>query len=208
MKKFFLIILALAAATPLKAQTAGTVPAGFGDRLKALSGKIESIESDFTLTRTASFLAEPTVSAGRFYYLRGSGISLEFSEPEGDVITLGEQKFRIVSGGKENVTPVGSNPMLRQLQRMLTACMTGDIAMLEAGSKVTWSEQGESYTVIMEPVDKRAKKYVSRITLVFDRADMSLINLGMTESSGDSSEYRFFNKKFNTEVEASHFDIR
>jgi len=39
----------------------------------------------------------------------------------------------------------------------------------------------------------------------FDKKDMSLNLLRMEEESGDYTEYKFYNKQFNTEIESTLF---
>jgi outer membrane lipoprotein-sorting protein len=182
--------------------------AGFAERLKTVSAATRTIECDFTLTRTMSFAAADVVSDGRFYYLREAGISLDFTKPAGDRITMGRERFRIVSAGKTSVVRLDSNPMLRQLQRMLTACMTGDVAMLGQGSKMTFEDGGANFVVTLTPSGGRAKSMLRLITLTFEKQNMSLTTLRMEEASGDVSQYRFFNKKFNGEIDPARFEVR
>jgi outer membrane lipoprotein-sorting protein len=182
--------------------------ADFAEKLKTMSATVETIECDFTLTRTMSFMASDVVSEGRFYYLREAGISLDFTRPAGDQITMGQERFRIVSAGKTSVVRLDSNPMLKQLQRMLTACMTGDVEMLREGSELAFGDEGTSFVVTITPTDRRAKNMVKLITLTFEKQNMSLITLRMEEASGDVSQYGFFNKKFNVEMDPSRFEVR
>lgn len=195
-------------ATHVSAQQTQQTEAGFTENLKRLSAATETIECDFTLTRTMSFMASDVVSRGRFHYLRNVGISLDFTEPAGDEITMGRDKFRITSDGKTSVVKLDSNPMLGQLKRMLTACMTGDVATLKEGSALVFSEEGGNYIVELIPDNRRAKNMVRLITLTFEKANMSLTTLRMEEASGDVSEYKFFDKKFNEGVDAARFEIR
>lgn len=181
---------------------------GFEARLAEVSAATETIECDFTLTKTMAFMASDVVSQGRFYYLRSVGISLDFSEPAGDRITMGRDKFRITSAGRTNVVSVTSNPMLRQLQRMLTACMTGDVAMLREGSRMSWTEEDDYYVVTLTPDNRRARNMVKQIVLTFEKENMSLEKLRMEEASGDVSEYGFYNKTFNGGTDPARFDIR
>jgi outer membrane lipoprotein-sorting protein len=180
----------------------------FGERLRTVSAATRTIECDFTVTQTMSFLASDVVSAGRFFYLRDGGISLEFTDPAGDVITMGRDRFRIVSGGRASVVKVGSNPMLGRLQRMLTACMTGDVALLREGSRVEFTDRGTDFVVEITPDERRARDVMRAITLTFEKQNMSLTTLKMEGASGDVSEYRFFNKKFNAEIDTARFEIR
>ncbi len=191
----------------LTATIAQAQEADFAEKLKTISAATQTIECDFTLTKTMSFMASDVVSEGRFYYMRSVGISLDFTKPSGDQITMGGDKFRIISSGKKAIVKMDSNPMLGQLKRMLTACMTGDIEMLKEGSVVSFADAGEEYVVTLKPNNRRAKKMMKLITLTFEKEYMSLTTLRMEEASGDVSLYRFFDKKFNENIDPAHFDI-
>lgn len=180
----------------------------FAQRLKAASTATRTIECDFTLIRTMSVMAGDVVSRGHFYYMRGSGIALLFSQPAGDEITLGRERFRIVSAGKKTVVKIDSNPMLRQLQTMLTACMTGNVELLGRGAQLDVKSSAGNYVVRVTPADRRARNMMKLITLTFDGTDMSLQTLRMEEPSGDVSQYSFFDKKFNGAVSAARFDVK
>ncbi len=201
-KAIYLTLCACLTVAALRAQEGG-----FAERLKTTSAATQTIECDFTLTRTMGFMDSDVVSVGRFHYLRGAGISLDFTEPAGDRITMGRKRFRIVSAGKTSVVKVDSNPMLRQLQRMLTACMTGDVNMLGEGSELAYADEGGNYIVTITPSGRRARNMVKLITLTFEKENMSLVTLRMEEASGDVSEYTFYNKVFNGEVDPSRFDV-
>ncbi len=202
------IYLAAVLCTCLAATMARAQEADFTERLKTVSAATRAIECDFTLTRTMSIMASDVVSEGRFYYLREVGISLEFTRPAGDQITMGRERFRIVSSSKTSVVKVDSNPMLRQLQRMLTACMTGDVAMLRESSELAFKDEGVNFVVTITPSDRRARGMVRLITLTFEKENMSLVTMRMDETSGDSSQYEFYNKIFNGEIDPSRFDVR
>jgi outer membrane lipoprotein-sorting protein len=121
---------------------------------------------------------------------------------------MGRERFRIVSSGKTSIVKLDSNPMLGQLKRMLTACMTGDVATLKEGSQLSFSDKGDSYAVTVTPDNRRAKNMVKLITLTFEKQNMSLTEMKMEEASGDVSLYRFYNKKFNKGIDPAHFEIR
>ncbi|MDR1671679.1 MAG: outer membrane lipoprotein carrier protein LolA [Alistipes sp.] len=209
MKKIIITLTYIAAT--LVAATARGQEADFADRLRVASATTRTIECDFTLTRTMSFMVSDVVSSGRFHYLRGEngggGIALDFIEPEGDRITMNPERFSITTGGKTSVVAVDSNPMLRQLQRMLTACMTGDLDMLREGSDIAFADKGDTFGVIITPKERRARSMVRRITLTFEKQHMSLTTLRMEEASGDVSQYKFFNKTFNGAVDPARFAI-
>lgn len=202
-RQIFIALCACLAAVAARAQQAD-----FAAKLKAASEKTETIECDFTLTRTMSFAAADAVSEGRFSYLRDAGISLDFTRPAGDRIVMGRDRFGIVAAGKSSTVKIDSNPMLRQLRQMLAACMTGDVEMLGRGAELAFADGGDNFTVTVTPSERRARGMVRLITLTFDKGDMSLAALRMDEASGDVSEYRFFNKRFNAKIDPARFEVR
>jgi len=200
------IVTAVAAC--LAALTARGQQEQFAAQLKAASAKTETIECDFTLTRTMSFAAAPAVSRGRFGYLRGEGIALDFSQPAGESIVMGRERFAITAAGRRSVVKIDSNPALRHLRQMLTACMTGDVEILGRGARLAFTEDDRTITATVTPTDRRTLGMLRLITLTFDKADMSLSALKMDEASGDVSEYKFFNKQFNTRIDPARFEVR
>lgn len=180
---------------------------GFAERLAELSSQIETIECDFVQIRHVSVMSGDDRRNGKFYYRRPGNICLLFDEPEGDMIVMDGQRFKIVAMGKRNVTDMESNPMLAQMKDILEACMTGDIGMFERGSAVEYADTGDTYVVVAVPKAKRARKYVKSITLTFDKGDMSLSRMRMDEPLGDYTEYIFSGKKFNVHVDGSRFEM-
>ncbi|MCC8036410.1 MAG: outer membrane lipoprotein carrier protein LolA [Rikenellaceae bacterium] len=185
----------------------GEVAQRFGEKLREQSQTIRTIRCEFTQVRHMSVLAGDARSSGRFYYQREGNICLEFDRPAGDMIVMNGERFKIVTDGRRNVVSMNSNPMLKQLKNMLTACMTGDIKLLEAGSEVTYQETPQGYRLTICPSNRKARNQVSAIVLTFDKGDMSLVTLRMEEPSGDYTEYTFTKKIFNSTVDDSVFDI-
>ncbi|MCD8072650.1 MAG: outer membrane lipoprotein carrier protein LolA [Alistipes sp.] len=201
------IVLSLTLAMPGVWASDGEVARRFAESLKEQSRAIQTIKCDFTQVRHMSVLAGNATSVGRFYYKREGNICLEFDQPAGDVIVMSGERFKIVSQGRRNVVSMNSNPMLKQLKNMLTACMTGDVKLLEAGSEVSYEDTPKGYRLTIRPSNRKAKNQVSAIILTFDKGDMSLITLRMDEPSGDYTEYTFTGKSFNGPVDDSVFNI-
>lgn len=196
-----LLSLSAAASEPVEVDPAG----GFAARLREKCAQIESIECRFVQTRRTAMLRDEVRSEGDFYYRReNGGIALVFDDPTGDMIVLGQTKFKVVADGRKSVVGVNSNPMLRQMRGMFEACMSGDVAALAAGGEARYFDCGDSYRVEIVPAG-RARNMINRIVLGFDKRTMTLSTLAMEEASGDSLSYVFSDKRFDTEVDPSHF---
>lgn len=207
MKKIAIIFAIMACCVAVNAQQLKKIDAadGFAEKLAALSARIETITCSFVQTKHMSVIAGDVVSPGKFYYRRPGNICLEFLEPAGDMIVMDGRRFKIVAMGKKNVVDMESNPMLRQMTAVLEACMTGDVEKMGADSSIEYFEGADIYEVVIVPKNRRAKNYIKAITLTFDKKDMSLSRLRMDEHSGDYTEYRFSDKRFNTAVDSSKF---
>jgi outer membrane lipoprotein-sorting protein len=86
--------------------------------------------------------------------------------------------------------------------------MTGDVEMLRDGSELVFGDEGTNFIVTLTPSGRRAKGMIKLIALTFEKQNMSLVTLRMEEASGDISQYRFFNKKFNENIASSRFEVR
>jgi len=74
-----------------------------------------------------SVLAKTNKSKGKFFYKKAQKICLEYTNPQGNLIVMNGVKFKIQTNGKATVVKMNSNPMMRQMGDMLTACMTGNL---------------------------------------------------------------------------------
>ncbi|MEG0500158.1 MAG: outer membrane lipoprotein carrier protein LolA [Rikenellaceae bacterium] len=209
MKKILLIIMLLASSMAWGQEYGKTIDpkTGFNSRLKEASDKINTIICDFTQTRRMAMIAKENSSKGKFYYKKSSDICLDYTVPEGNMIVMNSEKFKISTAGKTNIISNKSNPMMRQMNGMLTACLTGDLNLLSKESEVNYYESEKAFTVVVKPLNKRAKSYMQQIVLCFDKKDMTLISMRICESDTDYSLYEFRNKVFNSAVSDETFKI-
>ncbi|MDO4758115.1 MAG: outer membrane lipoprotein carrier protein LolA [Rikenellaceae bacterium] len=203
MKTKLIILVATLLAT-LTAVAQSATEKAFAEALAAKSHTIESISCRFEQSRSMQILASEVKKEGTFNYLRPECIRLVFDD--GDYILMTDSQFRISSAGVEQAVRIQANPMLKELKRILSACMTGDVSALAAGFAPTISDEGATYRVELKPTRGRMSARMHAIVMLFDKASMSLSMLRMEEASGDSTTYRFYDKKFNCEVAADLFN--
>lgn len=159
------------------------------------SAEVQSIKCDFVEVRTMSVLQNPVKKKGKFSYTRPSNLELNFDD--GDFIRMTESRFTMRNAGKTTDMKLSSNPMLKELKRILSACMSGDLKQMTKGFAYNIEEEDGSYSVSLTPQRGRGGMKLKSILMVFDKKDMTLSSLKMNEASGDSIEYLFNNKKIN-----------
>ncbi|MEG1983125.1 MAG: outer membrane lipoprotein carrier protein LolA [Alistipes sp.] len=175
--------------------------------LKARNTGVETIRCDFMQIKHNTMLAQNAESLGEFYFKRPGKLALLYDKPSGDRIVMGETDFLIIAGGSRSVVKIATNPLFLQLQQIFLACFSGDIAALSSDGLFRCKKDRERYIVEIAPQSKRARRYISKIVLVFSAKDMLLDELRMEEASGNFTRYHFTNKQTNLPVSDSCFDI-
>lgn len=163
----------------------------FAKELVAKSRTVQTIVCDFTETRHMDVMAKDLVRTGQFHYKIPSQMRLDFTS--GDWIIMTEETFD-ANERPNSTTRITANPMLRQMHNVFGACMTGNMERLMGSGQVTITQNKSGYRVELVPSSRSALKYVNRIVLDFDRADMTLETLRMEQPSGDYMQYVFRNK--------------
>ena len=174
----------------------------FETELLEKNSQIQTISCKFEQTRQTSVLKEAVRKTGDFYYKRPDNIRLGFSD--GDDITMNGEYFRITSSGKTSVVKMQSNPMLKELKRILSSCMSADISGLTAGFVPKLAVKEDQYELELTP---KRRTNLKSLLLVFSRKDMSLDMLKMTEHSEDYTLYRFSGKRFDLPLQDGIFKI-
>lgn len=180
----------------------------FEKRFELYSKRIKTISAEFTQDKEMAVLENKISMSGNFYYDAKGYICLDYSNPKGNKILFSGDKFMITNSGKKTVANIKSNPMLRQLNEMLIACMTGDVNKFKNGWGISYAENEDEYILTLTPTNKRASKMISSIILNFVKKDMSLSKMKMVEKGDNISTYKFFNKNFNGEINSHIFDLK
>lgn len=208
--KFKLLALMLLCTTAAFAQNYGSKidPShGFSERLKNASDRTQSISCDFEQTKYMSVLVKTNKSRGKFFYKKSQKICLEYTNPQGNLIVMNGEKFKIQANGKSTVVKMNANPMMRQMGSMLTACMTGNLSLFGNQSVSEYYETSSHYTVVITPTNRRVKSYLKQIVLRFDKDDMTLSSMRMNENDTDYTLYEFSDKRINANVDDDKFKI-
>ena len=181
------------------------------DSFKALltekTEQLNSIESDFIQTKHIDMLSENIISKGKFYYKKPNRVCLDYIQPVKYLIVINNDKIKINSEGKINIYTLGENKMMKEMNNLISACMTGNLNLLTTEYKLEYKENADLYWIIVYPRGS-AQTYMQEIHIYLDKKDLSVHQLNMIESSSDYTEYLFTNKKQNHEISDEKFSLR
>lgn len=203
MNRLFFAILLLFIFSASTAQ----IPEGFEKSIEEISTKNITIECEFFQEKKVKNIKNIIESTGNFYYDKGGKMSLRYSQPQGDLVIINNNNFTVVASGKVIEGDADNNPMMKQICGMLQACMSGDISSLGRGWEITVEERDSLYSVLLVPADRKTRKYIESLVMVFNKGDMTLEELKMNESGGGYTYYKFINKSINKEIVPEKFEI-
>lgn len=202
--RYILLTIALLLGCTVSAQNISTQEQ-FENELKLKNESVATIKCHFIQIREMSVLQNVVQKDGTFYFQRPGNMLLSFDD--GDYIKMTEEWFEMKTGESTTTTKVSSNPMLRNLSTILSACVVGNFDQMIRGFSIEVESKLDEWVVIMTPQRGKAASKISQIVLHFDRETMSLNMLKMVEKNGDYTMYSFSDKKFNVAIDGELFKI-
>lgn len=173
----------------------------FKTRLNTASSQNKTIVALFSQIKGVPGIKKQVESRGDFYYDNSGDMAMVYSTPKGDKVVMNGKDFTIIIGGKTISTNASSNPMMAQISYMMQASMSGDIAKLGRGWELKIEKLEGQYKVSIAPTERRIKKYISAMTMLFDERSMTLDLLRIDESRGGFTAYSFTSKEVNREID-------
>ena len=177
----------------------------FESRLSAASSQNRTIVARFTLVKGVPGIKKKVENSGNFYYDNSGDMAMIYDIPTGDKVVMNGNDFTIVVGGKTINSNSSSNPMVTQISYMMQACMSGAVAKLGRGWKLKVERLESQYRVLIIPTERRVKRYVSAMTMLFDERTMTLDSLKIDEKRGGFTSYSFTSKKINKVIDTAVF---
>ena len=194
------VVLPVAAQSKLKEMNAQETSA-LQKRWKESAATIKSIDCDFVQTKHMAVFKKDIRSKGHFQFRRENKIRMEYTNANGkpayETIMNGN-KLKVVSGGKSNILDLGSNQMVAEMGKSLTACMTGDITKINTAYKLTYFSNNKEYMIRIVPKAEEQREYIRELQITLSRSNLSVTSLTIDESDSNTTVYRFTNVKYNT----------
>ena len=144
--------------------------------LKAHFTNLNYIECNYKQEKEISMLNEPLISIGIFKY-----------EKEGDISWEQHMPFKetfLINGKSDNTFD-------KHIKQFVMSILTGDI-LNDTKLAVSYSEDEQSYIVVITPKNDAMKKKLEEIILTFHKEIVTLSQLDIISQNGDVSRINFF----------------
>ena len=193
-----LILFCLLGATNAQERKVSTNVSEYKTKLIAIAKKTSSISAAFKQIKSVSFMNNPQLSNGIFYYQQANKMRWEQQNPNPYILLINGDKIRIKDGGKEKKLGA-ANKMMGQINALMISLINGDIFNSKDFTSA-YFENSNRFIVELTPKNKKLKSVFNTIELAFDKKTLRLKTLTFNEKSGDKSTMTFFNEKFNQSI--------
>lgn len=175
-------------------------------QIKLHSQKINTIEADFTQTKTISFIDEQLVSSGKFWFSRPNKMRWEYQNPFFYSIIINGDNIKVIDDKKVSRFNAASNAMFGQIKLIIMNMVNGKM-FDDPAYHATLTQNADYIIVNFETVNKGMKEYISSIDLYFNAQNYEMEKIKMNEASGDVTVIKFKNQKFNNSIKDDIFKL-
>ncbi len=167
---------------------------------------LESLQANFIQEKTMTMLSEKMVSSGTFCFRKKDRLRMEYLQPYSYLLILNAGKIYVKDGQKENKITAGSNPVFREVNRILIDCVSGNM-LDNPDFQYRIFENAGSWLIEFKPIASNLKELYKNINIVLDKKDFTASAIGMFDATGDKTVIRFQNKELNGQIPDAQFKI-
>lgn len=177
------------------------------EKLIQASTSITTIASDFVQEKHLEYLSVVIESKGKFWFKKPAILRWEYTEPFKYLIVINNGKITIKDEDKKNEFDVNSNKAFQELNDIIVNSVNGTLIESEKYDYEMLESQ-DAWLVKLSPKNEQIKKTLKSIDLYFQKSDLSVYKIKMTENDQDYTLITLTNKKFNEIVPNSVFEIK
>jgi outer membrane lipoprotein-sorting protein len=164
----------------------------------------QTLSSLFVQEKYLDMLQDVLVSNGRFMYKKENSVRWEYTDPIRYTILIHDGKFTIDNDGKISEFSTQSNPMFREINKMIVTAIRGDFVGSPDFSP-TYFENEEQVMARLVPASAQVRSMIEYIEIYFQKSDMQVVKVLFAEPGGDYTAIRFTDNQVNREIPDSEF---
>lgn len=169
----------------------------FQSKMLELESSTQTLQSDFEQEKHLSFMQEPIITKGNFYYKKDKKLRWEYIEPFEYIVIMNGPNLIINDEGHKNEIDLKSNKTYQEINEVISKSMKGEIQSNNDQFDTVLRENNEMYLLELTPKTKKIKEYMTQIQVYFDKKDWLLSKVILKEQGGDWTKINFSNKKVN-----------
>lgn len=168
--------------------------------------EIKTISADFVQYKHLSFMKKPVESSGKLYLEHPDKLSWAYTAPFQYKMVFKDHKIFIDDQGKKQTIDIGNSKQFEKISTLVSSSMRGG-KYDEKEFAVSYLKQGNADMVRLTPKLAGAKKYIKEIVLLFSPTDKHIEEVKLVEPSNDYTRFVIKNRKVNTTINESIFNL-
>lgn len=188
------------------AQTELKNPQEWITKISAETSKIETLKSEFQQKKVLSFLNNPIVSTGTFWFKQENQIRWEYKTPYPYLIIMKNGILTILDEGQETTTDLSSNVMFEQLSSLIAGSIQGSLLNEDEKYQKEFFENDKNIIVRFNPLNEQLLSYLKYIEIYFNKESLQVDELVMMEPGDDYTQIQFMNSEINLTIEEGVFE--
>ena len=165
-----------------------------------------TIRSDFTQEKHLTMFEEVLKSKGEFLFSKPNKVRWEYTEPISYIIVLDGKRVKIKDDGKVKSYDMDSNPVFREINRLLVNSLSGEI-LSNKDFRIEYFGNKDSWMARLYPNNEDMKQVIDNIEIYFNKIDYGVTGLRINEYSKDFTLISFQNRILNEDIDNSAFKL-
>ena len=149
-----------------------------------------SIESNFIQEKHLWMLNEVIVSEGVFLFKKTSSVRWQYNTPIEYTIVIHDGIFTIISNNKVNEFDIDSNPMFREINKMIVTAIKGDFVN-NSDFEAEFLENETQYLAKLTPTKSQVSSMITLIEIYFNKQNMQVEKVIFNEPGDDFTSIVF-----------------
>ena len=179
----------------------------FLETLSSRALSVNTISAGFRQEKKMDMLKNNMLSEGRFYYMKENKIAFMYEKPGKYSMIMNGQYLKMNTGYGSSKMDLSSNPVMKQMNDLLTAVFTGSLDRATASYDISFTYLGEEVVASVKPRSSRISAVISLIKIQFEKGSGDINEIIVTEGSGSTTKYIFFDRRINQQIANEIFTI-
>lgn len=164
----------------------------------------QTLTSSFIQEKHLEMLEEVLVSHGEFLFKQENSVRWQYIDPIRYTILIHHGKFTIDNDGKVSEFNTDSNPMFREINKMIITAIRGDFVG-NTDFAPTYFENDHQFMTRLIPSAKEVQSMIESIAIYFDKESMQVVQVVFSEPGGDYTSIKFTDIQVNSKIPDNRF---
>ena len=176
--------------------------------IRTTGASIESLECEFTQTKTVSMLEQKMVSEGKLYFRKPSAVRWEYlTPPMHNFFIMSGEDLLAGNDASAKHSSLKKNRSARMISSLIVGSLSGESLEDSRNFKAELSAEAGEWVAVLTPLRRDLSQICSSIVLRFNPKTALANSITLNEASGDYTHIVFRNMKMNLPLPEGVFNF-